>query len=1286
MEAQGALKDHGCQSVISICPVVGIGASAGGLEALKALLSHLPSTTGMAYVVVQHLDPSYPSLLPGLLAHATALPIREVVEGVAVEPDRVYICPPNAELTLIQSTFHLSSPSSNRQMRGRPDVIDRFLTSLSHAQGRQVVGVLLSGTGSDGTVGVQTIRAAGGITFAQNPASAQFPQMPQSAIEAGGVDHVLSCEQIAHALAQIGSHTPLSHVQPTPMMGENAAAEPGFTSILRWLSSQSSVDFRSYKPATLQRRIESRMALLHLAHLSSYAAYLREHPEEVEALAQSVLIAVTDFFRDPAAFEALTRLVWPTLLSQHDGREPLRIWVPGCSTGEEAYSLAISLLEFLQAHELEQPFQLFASDVNPKAIAQARTGIYAASSLAPVGAERIRRFFTPVDRQRSRYRIDASLRERCAFAQHNLLHDPPFTHLDLISCRNVLIYLQASVQQQIVQTLHYALVPEGFLLLGTSESIEPLARLFGRVETSLHLYRKQAIGGILLPPGTNQGQLASAPPHKEGDPMMTEERSLGGDILQEADHLRLTHYVLASVVVDAQQEIVQVRGQTSPYLELAGGHATLNLLKMARPGLSLGLRTALRSARKEHRTVIREGVHVSAFGTTRSVRLTVIPLKGPPTDEYCLVLFEEQASLPDARSAPSEASEPASHRDRRERKEKRITKLEQELSTQEVEMQIVLEEHDAESLVLQSANEEIQASNEELRSLNEELQTSKEELQTINEELATTNQELVTRNEQLKAAQEYADAIVETTRSPLVVLSQELRVERANVAFYLFFQTTPPETEGRLLFELGHGQWDIPRLRTLLHEIRPIKHALHDFEVNQVFPRIGRKALLLNARHLLLDHEPVKEHRMLLAMEDITERRAAEREMQARLTFLQQLLNALPNSVYLVQGQDARLVLANRAAATLWGAEWPIGQPMLDFLKSRQIRVFDPRGEVLSPAALATLRALTPGTSILQQQETIVHADGTTLPVLVNAVAIEGQELLSGSEAAGDSSNLAAVPPAALVIHQDVTSLKQAEELKDRFLGLVAHELRTPLAAVKGFTSMLLIQTARGKGPPLAEWQQEVISEINIGSDRLTRLTNDLLDVVRLHAGRMVLHHVSLDLVNLTQRVIAALQRTTDRHQLTLSLIPPSLSKLMVQVDEDRIEQVLSNLLSNAIKYSPQGGEIEVIVRKEEEQETVLISIRDQGIGIPQAEQARLFGRFVRASNGEAQGINGTGLGLYLCRELVEQHGGRLWFESTEGVGSTFFMMLPLSPDVSARPERRAAPREVASTEPVSGL
>jgi len=408
---------------------------------------------------------------------------------------------------------------------------------------------------------------------------------------------------------------------------------------------------------------------------------------------------------------------------------------------------------------------------------------------------------------------------------------------------------------------------------------------------------------------------------------------------------------------------------------------------------------------------------------------------------------------------------------------------------------------------------------------------------------------------------------------------------------------------------------------------------------------------------------------VLGAVRDITVRRrleerehAAREAAEARLALLQLVLDELPTCVYFVQGEEARLVLANRAAVTLWGSEWPTGQPMQDFLTAHHIHLFDTNGQALPPAAFATLRALHEGQTVFQHQEIIRHADGISLPVLVNAVAL-APHLLAGLETGGGNRHISSAEPAALVVLQDVTSLKEAEQLKDQFIWLVAHELRNPLAALKGFATMLLRHSQGDKGTALASWQQEALAELDLAANRLNRLTEDLLDVVRLQAGRLMLHRESIDLVNTIRHVIAQMGQSSDRHQLTFST---SLSHLQAQMDRGRIEQVLVNLLTNAIKYSPDGGSVEVALQLASEWQEALISIRDQGIGIPQAEQAQLFGRFVRASNSQTQGISGTGLGLYLCRELVSQHGGDIWFESTEGSGSTFFLRLPLSQSTAA--------------------
>jgi len=404
---------------------------------------------------------------------------------------------------------------------------------------------------------------------------------------------------------------------------------------------------------------------------------------------------------------------------------------------------------------------------------------------------------------------------------------------------------------------------------------------------------------------------------------------------------------------------------------------------------------------------------------------------------------------------------------------------------------------------------------------------------------------------------------------------------------------------------------------------------------------------------------------VLAAIRDITERRrlqererAAREEAEARLAVLQLILDELPASVYIVQGEEARLVLANRATTTLWGATWHIGQPMLDFLATHRIRLFSTDGRLLPPTAFATVRAVHEGETVRHQQETIRRTDGTTLPVLVNAVAL-GRRLLAGVPAEVGSQPTGPAEPVALVVHQDVTALKAAEQLKDEFLSIAAHELRTPLAVLKGFVQTLLVQTTRGKGPQLVEWQLEALQSIDQATARLVELTEDLLDVTRLQAGRLALHVDPTDLVALARRVVTRLQMTTERHTLSLAT---SVEHLVAQVDPRRMEQVLSNLIGNAIKYSPEGGSIEVTIREEEQAHEALLCVSDHGIGIPAQQQLLVFGRFARADNARAHSIGGTGLGLYLCRELVERHGGRIWFESTEGQGSTFFVALPLVP------------------------
>jgi two-component system CheB/CheR fusion protein len=884
-------------------PIVGIGASAGGLEAFTQLLKHLPPTTGMAYVFVQHLDPSHHSILPDLLARVTKMSVCVAQDQMMVEPDHVYVIPPNADLTLEQGRLRLLPRTAQG---GQHLTIDRFFRSLALDRSRQAIGVLLSGTAFDGTAGLQAIKAQGGMTFAQNEQSAAYPQMPQHAIVAECVDRVLSPEEIAQALIPLAEHPYLTTSFAVEPRSLSPVEELAFKRICLLLSNATNVDFLAYRLAPLQRRIFRRMTIVQIDRLLTYATYLEGHPAEVEALSQEVLIHVTSFFRDASTFEAVTCLVFPELVQHLLPGDPIRIWIAGCSTGEEVYSLAILLLEFLAEHALVLPFQLFATDIDAVALKHARAGIYQRKTLQTVSPERLERFFLPLDRNGERYQISKDIREHCVFAQHNVAHDPPFSRLDLVSCRNVLIYLTPAGQEKVLQTLHYALKPHGFLLLGASESVGPDSALFTRVEQHQKLFTKKSWERVLSLHMTRDGDEPAMSIREESVKKGAEHGLHEFGSQQEADHLLLTTYAPACVVVDADMQILSLRGHTSPYLEPAPGKVNFHVLKWAREGLKLGLRTAIHAAQKEECSIVRGGLQVS--GTTRTVQITVVPLKASSMIPTFLILFEEGLPLANEVSEPLFSRSQSGRRARRTAAEIRIGALEQELATNQAEVQDMLETHDKARAYLQAANEEIRSSNEELQSINEELETSQAELQAINEELTTVNQELQTRNEQLRIAQDYAESIVETIREPLVVLNTDMQIQSANIAFYQFFRVIPAQVEQHALWELDNGQWDCQELRSLLEELRVMNQSFHDFEVEQDFPTIGHKIMLLNGRTIVNEIKGARNRLILLAMEDVTARKEVERQKEALLDIVShELANPLTSVKFSVQLLQMRL-------------------------------------------------------------------------------------------------------------------------------------------------------------------------------------------------------------------------------------------------------------------------------------------------------------------------------------------------------------------------------------------
>ena len=754
-------------------PIVGIGASAGGLEAFTQLLRALPPDTGMAFVFVQHLDPTHETVLTNLLSKATKMPTSQVEDGTLVRPDHVYVIPPNHSLTISGGILRLGSRDKTH---GRHLPIDTFLASLADDQGARAIGVILSGTGSDGAVGLRAVKSAGGVTFAQDERSAQHAGMPHSAVVAGAVDLVLSAGEIAAELARIARH-PYVESPTTPRGDADLAPEPnGLREIFRVLRSATGTDFRGYKPATVRRRVARRMLLHRIETLEGFARHLRQHPAEVQTLHDDLFITVTRFFRDPDVFHALVHTVFPRMMKDRPRGTAIRIWTPGCATGEEAYSILIALTEFVEAAKSgrdDVAIQLFATDANVASIARARAGRYPESIALDVSPERLRRFFVKVDGQ---YQVIKSLRDLAVFAVHNVVTDPPFSRLDLLTCRNVLIYLGPDLQKRVLPIFHYALKPTGFLLLGNAETPGTFSDLFVPVDKTHRIYARRP-GPPRADLGWTRGERRRSADDARHETMEPAHAPQALELDREADRILLAKYAPAGVVVNDDLEVLHVRGRTGPYLEMPSGAASFNLLKMLREGLLVDVRAAVKRARTTGAPVRKDGAQVRRNGGLVRVNIAVIPLRASTARGAApgafLVLFEDGRS-----PAVSASQRKGAGRVKLRGQERTMQALRAELTSTKEYLQAIINEREAANEELKSASEELQSTNEELQSTNEELETSKEELQSVNEELGTVNDELQARNAELGSLNSDLANILSSVTIPLVIVGSDLRIRR----------------------------------------------------------------------------------------------------------------------------------------------------------------------------------------------------------------------------------------------------------------------------------------------------------------------------------------------------------------------------------------------------------------------------------------------------------------------------------------------------------------------------
>ena len=907
----------------NLFPVVGIGASAGGLDAFKKLLKAIPEDSGMAYVLVQHLDPSHESMLPELLQKVTKIPVLEISDDIKVEPNHIYVIPSNKMMVATDGILLLAPrPPKSKNERNLP--IDLFFNSLAEVHQAHAIGVVLSGTASDGTLGLKAIKDNGGITFAQDEASAAYEGMPHSAAQAGVVDFILPPEKIPEKLLEVMRITKGNggDEQNFPVQDEDV-----FKNMLSLLRIRKGTDFTYYKQTTIRRRILRRMALNKNEAPADYLKYLRENKAEQDVLYQDLLIPVTSFFRDPKSFDNLCETVFPHIVKNKTGDEPIRIWVAGCSTGEEAYSVAICFKEFLG--ENQERIQIFATDISEPAIAKARMGIYSKNDVDAVSSQRLQEFFTKTN---GSYQVNKNVRDICVFAIHNFLKDPPFGRMDFISCRNVLIYMESYLQKKALTTFHYSLNPKGFLLLGKSETTSGVPDLFASAIKNDKIFSPKDVPGRFIQVASQRSEITLS--HTDAG---TKSENMRTDFQKTADDILLSRYTPAGVVVNEAMDIVNFRGSTGNYLEQSPGKPSHNLLKMAKQGLAFELRNILHKAKKDKISVIKENIPLQINDSLCNISIEAIPL--PNTIEpYYLILFHDNNSLGN-KSVPLSKKRISNSKAGQDDKDLRIQQLEEQLAQIREDMRSITEEQEAANEELQSANEELLSGSEELQSLNEELETNKEELQSTNEELTVVNHEVINLNEQVTEARDYAESIIATMHEPLIILDKNFRIKTVNQAFYKTFHLKEEQTLGVFLYDLGNKQWNIPRLRELLEGIIPENSHFHNFELTHNFPNIGEKTMLLNASRLiqksqgeqliLLTFADITEVRQLAIELQVNEKKALEKQLEVEKKAValieasnkryNMMLMQSPFAFAILKGKEMIISLANDSIKEMWG-------------------------------------------------------------------------------------------------------------------------------------------------------------------------------------------------------------------------------------------------------------------------------------------------------------------------------------------------------------------------------
>ncbi|EYF01238.1 Chemotaxis protein methyltransferase CheR [Chondromyces apiculatus DSM 436] len=1183
--------------------LVGIGASAGGLESLSALFSSISSDLDLPYVVVQHLSPTHRSLLAQLIGRETSMRVVEIEDQVVPEPNTVYITPANWNLLYQKGRLRLVEPA--REVSPKPSV-NSFFASLAEQKGEDAVGIVLSGTGSDGASGIRAIKAAGGVTFAQDPSTARYSGMPQAAIDTDLVDFVLSPEDMAREL------TVLARSRGAITLPREEAP-PSLKMLLGRTRQRTKIDFSGYKETTVWRRIARRMAANRVRTFDEYLALTRQRPEEIDRLSKDILISVTSFFRDREAFAALRNALAQVVRGKPEGAD-IRVWVAGCATGEEAYSIAFLLSDLLGPRVRNHGVQIFATDVDEEALSVARRGLYPAAAVADVDPEIVSRYFMV---RGDHVEVSKAVREMVLFARQDLVQDPPFLRLDLVSCRNVLIYFNPTLQSQVLSVFHYALAPGGVLFLGRSESILPHQGLFEPLHKVGKLFRRS---NAQVAPSLRSlglfGVVREARAWRAGG--ASRDRHPAERLLAAAARA----YLPPSLLVDGTLDIHYAHGEVGGLLEFPSGRPSHNVVRALRPELRAEVQMLIHRARQRQAPVHGAPRTLLVSGVLHTLRVAVHPVSpegvglaaggGGGAEELFLVSFEPVG----------EWAAQVGHEDAGEQEGAAFKAMQEELVKNREHMRVLVEE-------LQSLNEELQSLNEELQSSNEELQSLNEALESSNEELTTVNEELQVKAAQLSEANADLENIQSSAAIPILVVDEHLRVTRFNEAAARAFTLRP----AALLRSVTEVAFEPPlddvagKLASVIRERRTHEEQIGD----------GRRWFQVRISPYLTATRAVRG--AVLTFSDSTRLVMAERDLRESQ---ERLLAVMHNSTAVITVKDTvgryEFVNARFEALTGLAAAAVLGKT---------------DEAVLSEGFAATCRDRE--LEVLRRRQAVTSEDLLTVggrPRWYLAVRFPLHD--QGRAVRAICTQLT-----------DITERKEIEQVKSEFVSLMSHELRMPLTSIRGSLGLVAGGVAGEIGPRTRELVENALES----AERVSRLVSDILDLERLESGRPGFTAETQEIAPILEQALLLGEELAREYGVTFRLVEP-MRGAMARVDGERLGQAVESLLVNAAKFSPPGDEVRVEVSRHEGG-MIRIGVSDRGRGIPESLRGRVFEKFAQMGGRdvregregregrEARQRGGAGLGLALAKAIVEAMGGRIGFHPNPHLGTTFYIDLP---------------------------